>query len=83
MVYLIYPKELNRKILKNQNYLLELLRKKILEKIKTNTQRNNLFIKIRYYLNKWKETLKKGNKKILKQMFLQKMSQEYIQEWAK
>ena len=48
------------------NYLQELLRKKILTKIVTNTQRINLYIKIRYYLNKWKDTLKKGKLKDFK-----------------
>ena len=32
----------------------------------TNTQRNNLYIKIRYYLNKWKNTLNKGRLKDFK-----------------
>ena len=43
-----------------KNYLQELLRKKILTKIITNTQRNNLYIKLRYYLNKWKDAINKG-----------------------
>ena len=49
-----------------QNYLQELLRKKILIKIVTNTQRNNLYIKLRYYLNKWKDALNKGKIKDFK-----------------
>ena len=32
----------------------------------TNTQRNNLYIKIRYYLNKWKDILNKGRLKDFK-----------------
>ena len=49
-----------------KNYLQELLRKKILTKIITNTQRNNLYIKLRYYLNKWKDAINKGKLKDFK-----------------
>ena len=49
-----------------KNYLQELLRKKILTKIITNTQRNNFYIKLRYYLNKWKDAINKGKLKDFK-----------------
>ena len=49
-----------------KNYLQELLRKKILTKVINNTQRNVLNIKLRYYLNKWKDALNKGKLKDFK-----------------
>ena len=49
-----------------KNYLQELLRKKILIKILKNAQRNNLYIKLRYYLNKWKDAINKGKLKDFK-----------------
>ena len=49
-----------------KNYLQELLRKKILTKIVNNTQRNNLNIKLRYYLNRWRDAINKGKLKDLK-----------------
>ena len=49
-----------------KNYLLELLKKKKLTKIIINTQRNDLNIKLRHYLHKWKDTINKGKLKDFK-----------------
>ena len=45
------------------NYLVELLKKKKLTKIVNSTQRNDLNIKLRHYLHKWKDTINKGKLK--------------------
>ena len=49
-----------------KNYLQGLLRKKILTKIVINTQRNDLNIKLRHYLNRWRDALNKGKLKDFK-----------------
>ena len=49
-----------------KNYLQELLKKKVLTKIINHTQNNNLNIKVRYYLNKWKDAINKGKFKDFK-----------------
>ena len=49
-----------------KNYLQELLRKKILIKIVNNTQRNDLNIKLRHYLHKWKDAINQGKLKDFK-----------------
>ncbi len=49
-----------------KNYLKELLRQKLLTKIVNNTQRNNYYIKLRYYLNKWRDAINKGKLKDFK-----------------
>ena len=50
----------------NKNYLQELIIKKILIKIINNTQRNDLNIKLRHYLHKWKDAISQGKLKDFK-----------------
>jgi len=49
-----------------KNYLQELLRRKVLKRILDNLKRNNLQIKLRYYLHKWKEAIHRGKLKDFK-----------------
>ena len=49
-----------------KNYLQEILRKKLLRKILDNLRRNNFYIKLRYYLHKWKDAIHRGKLKDFK-----------------
>ena len=60
------------------NYLQELLRKKILTKIVNHTQNNNMNIKVRYYLHKWKDAINKGKlKDFKKDVFAKNVTRVY------
>ena len=66
------PKTILQKNTKEPKLLTKFLRKKVLTKIATNTQRNNLYITIRYYLNKWKDSLNEGKLKVFNTNFFSK-----------